>query len=239
MNKSASSLIAIAIGSSNVALIDPRVGSAIQQIRCIKEPISSVRWLSVSDFILSTGARNGFLSIWDIRSSYSRLAQLNITENMKGGTLVDEIADIQDTDDGLFFIISTKSGRILVFDSILLKEIAKSKVKRGISNGNFSMAYENNSLFCFVPTENNIATIRFKLKNYGKEKINPEIVQNLLGHFKPVSSCAYRNDHQQLVTSGYDHISLVWAPKIDEFRSHEESHAVEKLYEDAFSDDDE
>uniref|UniRef100_A0A183BKZ4 WD_REPEATS_REGION domain-containing protein n=1 Tax=Globodera pallida TaxID=36090 RepID=A0A183BKZ4_GLOPA len=73
-----SSLISIATSSSNVDLLDPRLGNSAQQIRCSRQRIWSVQWVRACDYVLATGSDSGEIAFWDVRSSKNELKRRTV-----------------------------------------------------------------------------------------------------------------------------------------------------------------
>ncbi|VDK64615.1 unnamed protein product [Anisakis simplex] len=95
------SLIAVANMSSNIELIDPRVGDAIQNLRWRTEYVSSVRWSIENENFLLSGGKMGKIALWDIRSAKSLLKTLSAPLENAHPTCV---GGLRFSEDGLYLI---------------------------------------------------------------------------------------------------------------------------------------
>ena len=73
---SSSSVIAVALGSACVRLIDPRTRNHIQHMRWSHKNVKCVRWLTSPSHLLVAGAESGEMVVWDIRSGRAVLTEL-------------------------------------------------------------------------------------------------------------------------------------------------------------------
>ncbi|KAL3112825.1 hypothetical protein niasHT_019799 [Heterodera trifolii] len=259
-----SSLISIATSSSNVVLLDPRLGNTAQQIRCLQQRIWSVRWDRFRDYVLVTGSDSGEIALWDIRSGKNELKRVkNPYENGKSKSESDRkrtanrmrnsaklahsdrIVCLRCTSDGRFLLSLSQNRNICVWDAETMRMLCHIKVPE--SEGDlstfpvqFELCDEGRFIWLFIPNSNNVTVVGIAdPKLFSNRPIVGNIhFQTLRGHFQNVLSCAYRKEYNQLITSSTDRLILVWAPKMDEFRSDSAiQQRKQQLHEDAFSDD--
>uniref|UniRef100_A0A914HWY1 WD_REPEATS_REGION domain-containing protein n=1 Tax=Globodera rostochiensis TaxID=31243 RepID=A0A914HWY1_GLORO len=114
-----SSLISIATSSSNVDLLDPRLGNSAQQIRCSRQRIWSVQWVRACDYVLATGSDSGEIAYWDVRSSKNELKK-----------------------------VKSPCGGITSKDDVNGKTIAETDRKRLLNSANFAKFSHSNRIVC-------------------------------------------------------------------------------------------
>jgi len=238
-NSTKSSLIAVAISSSNVSLIDPRIGTAVQQIRSQNEAITTCRWLKISDFILVTGSNSGRISFWDTRSGQNKLHQVQ-TQNALKKHQGNQIISLRDSECGLHLISMTRTGNIQIWDAATSKMIESADTPNA-PTGQLDISTEGKSLYAFIPVENNVAMFAFNPLSFNSQRrfhaVNKKF-RLLKGHFQPVVCCTYRKRYQQLISSANDRLMLIWSSKMDENRPEAGEFKIQQLYEDAYSDED-
>lgn len=187
----ASSLISLTNDSSNVSFLDPRTGSTMQQIRCHKQRIWSVRWHRSKDYILITGSDQGLITFWDVRSGKNELItvqspgeigqtdSLKLTNNRKRAqhssppkntthANSNRINCLRCTDNGLFLVSLSQNRYICLWDSTTLKRLFCFKVPELSSDLNrislkFELCDEGRSIWAFIPCANNISIIQIPL----------------------------------------------------------------------------
>ncbi|KAI1712451.1 DNA excision repair protein ERCC-8 [Ditylenchus destructor] len=232
-NTPKASLIAIAASSSNISLLDPRIGSAMHQIRC-KGTAMSVRWQG-PEFLLLSGDRDGRVTLWDIRSGRSELAQLRARKGQHAH--FNQVCCIRCTKDRRFIISMAMNRTLRLWDAQTLKLIGgidSSKEIRTLTltqalRTTFDYCDEGKKLRVFTPFENNVDVGVFSDGKYKK-------TQTLQGHFHSITTCVYRWNYQQLISSANDRLVLIWSPEMDERR--EDFEERDDLHKDDYSDED-
>uniref|UniRef100_A0A915DGJ7 WD_REPEATS_REGION domain-containing protein n=1 Tax=Ditylenchus dipsaci TaxID=166011 RepID=A0A915DGJ7_9BILA len=245
-NSADSSMVAVSIASSNVHLLDPRIGSACHQVRC-KGAVSAVSWQRSSNFVLMTGDFAGRIFLWDIRSGRSELAELVMKPTYEGrcslkknGAHSNQVTCIKDTNDGQFTLTMSLDKTIQMWDTRTLEYVKTVKIsdqsqstaqtKKPVP---FDFCDDGNILWTFIPDGNNVA-----IKKIDRSRRISCTNEHLLqGHFQSVTAIAYRRNRQELITSANDRLALIWTPKMDEERPEYEQKAVD-LHKDQYSDED-
>lgn len=71
--------IAVAHNSSNVPLLDLRVGETSQHLRSRKSSICAVRWCPTRRHILAMGDIEGYVSFWDVRLGNFKIWKVHLS----------------------------------------------------------------------------------------------------------------------------------------------------------------
>uniref|UniRef100_A0A0N5AW87 WD_REPEATS_REGION domain-containing protein n=1 Tax=Syphacia muris TaxID=451379 RepID=A0A0N5AW87_9BILA len=242
---SAYSFIAVANLTSNIQLIDPRIGEAIQNLRWKVECVSSVCWSNELEHILFTGGMNGNISIWDIRSGKGHLKALRANSNKAHKAAV---GGIKLSSDGLFVVTMSIDRVIRIWNTKSMELLKTVKLKSGLiatpsSNPttSFDIVSLKDDLYAAVPLQDDILIVElFRSCNHGisNQCAVPFAKYNLKGHLQYVNSCVFRNKFCEMFSAANDRSILIWRPAMDETLSDKKSEMLEKLQEDQWSDDD-
>uniref|UniRef100_A0A915BTD2 DNA excision repair protein ERCC-8 n=1 Tax=Parascaris univalens TaxID=6257 RepID=A0A915BTD2_PARUN len=231
------SLIAVANMTSNIELIDPRAGDAIQNLRWKTEYVSSVRWSPEQENFLLTGGKHGNVVLWDVRSAKSHLKTLCAPlENAHPAC----VGGIRFSDDGLH-VVSMSIDRVLRIWRAHTMELVNT-IKIQLPKEGIDTTLKNPSIHFDILSVDGVLRACIPL---GDEilMLNLEETRNayrslLVGHFHFVNACVYRKDRHQVISSSNDRMILVWSPAMDEVLPDGLSDVVHRLQLDDWSDDD-
>lgn len=227
-------LIAIANLTSNIELIDPRAGEAIQNLRWKTEYVTAVRWSPEQENYLLTGGKCGNVTLWDVRSAKSQLKTLCAPlENAHAAP----VGGMRFSEDGIYVVTISIDRVIRIWRAHNMELVNTVKLdsemgKTPASNPtiHFDLITSDGVLRACIPDGDEILvpTLEHSFNSY----------RNLLvGHFSYVNSCVYRSAYHQVISSSNDRMILIWSPDMDEILPDQASAIVERLQQDEWSDD--
>lgn len=231
-------LIAIANLTSNVVLIDPRVGDSSHNLRWRNEQVSSVRWSLENGNILTTGSVDGNITVWDVRSSKSHLLTVtppnrSLYHNKKSGGGC--ISGLRFSKDGLYLVsLSMKTFTVWrahtmeVIDHVQLPQKYTAKITPSVR---FDICSDDGVLRTCTPAGSEVLILTLDRKNYENFRVL------LVGHFQQVNACVYRQKYNQVISSGNDRMIHIWCPDMDEQLPDQHLEKVSTLQKDDWSDD--
>ncbi|CAL1263497.1 unnamed protein product, partial [Larinioides sclopetarius] len=210
-------LIAVAMKYPHIILLDPRSGSRCHELRAHRTGVASVRWSSISEYLLASGGVDSKIFFWDIRSAKGYLRTLDQHNGEAIGSQKDlitahdgHINSLRFTDDGLFMVSHGTDNRIRLWDVALCKNTLVNFGVIPSANAHFQVSIDmccDSSLpVLFVPCNNSVNV--YDLFTGCRLKM-------LTGHFNLVTSCVYRSSTHELYSSGNDMNILLWTPDVE------------------------
>ncbi|PAV64327.1 hypothetical protein WR25_25394 [Diploscapter pachys] len=203
---SSTPLIAVAHNSSNVPLLDLRVGETSQHLRSRKSSICAVRWCPTRRHILAMGDIEGYVSFWDVRSGRSALRREKTTKGPVGG--------IKFASNGVYSVVVAASRAVSIRDIDSWKKIAKHKINMtnlDVNRDNpcvrFDISDEGDSLRIAVPCNEDIAYLNYNNGGFTESRMR--------GHISNVHAVRFRRHYQQLYSSSNDRTVLGWTDAFD------------------------
>uniref|UniRef100_A0A914C6C2 DNA excision repair protein ERCC-8 n=1 Tax=Acrobeloides nanus TaxID=290746 RepID=A0A914C6C2_9BILA len=231
--KSKFPLIAVAQSTSNIQLIDPRGGHALQHLRWKSENVVSVQWSLVNENLLFTGGSHGNISLWDVRSGKSELKTFRNPHKRRSAVMA-----IRFSPSGNFMVTHDRSRVFDVWDANSLKHKwavqleDRRSVHSTMKHLQFELCHDGTRLLAIAPADTEVALLEL---DSGK----PRPALHLLhGHYQGVTSCVYRTTYNQVISSSSDRLVLVWSPEMDEKKPETEEIKENELHQDAWSDED-
>ncbi|KAI6221636.1 DNA excision repair protein ERCC-8 [Aphelenchoides besseyi] len=185
-----SGLIAIALGSSCVRLIDPRTRNHIQHMRWKGKFAKCLRWLNSPSHLLLAGSETGNMVLWDIRSGRSELTEVssNMTthynERRAKPTKAHNscISSIRCSRDGRYVVSLSSDCRIHVWDALTMhleRSINLRDEAEGQCTTSAEISEEGNELYAFVGIEANLVVSRITPKSAQKPAYKPKRQQKV------------------------------------------------------------
>ncbi|KAI6216569.1 DNA excision repair protein ERCC-8 [Aphelenchoides fujianensis] len=147
----ASGLIAIALGSSCVRLIDPRTRNHIQHMRWKGKFAKCLRWMNSPSHLLLAGSESGNMVLWDIRSGRSELTEVSsrsATHTHSNERRAKQpkahsscISSIRCSKDGRFVVSASNDCKIHVWDAMSM-QLERAVNLRGLTEGQCTSSTE-------------------------------------------------------------------------------------------------
>ncbi|XP_015928498.1 DNA excision repair protein ERCC-8 [Parasteatoda tepidariorum] len=227
------SLIAVALGYPHVVLIDPKTGSRCHELRAHKNAVTCTRWSPTCEYLLASGGIDNKIFLWDIRSAKGYLQTLDQHNGLQHGSKKDlktahngAITCLKFTNDGLYLVSYGTDSRIRLWDVAMcrntLVNFGKLFDNTLMQSRSMDLCNDSNPPILFVPNSKSIHVY---------DLFSGCRIKTLIGHFRTVTSCAFRSATHELLSSGQDMNILLWTP--DTAREEEETLSLKNSQNDA------
>ncbi|CAG9534621.1 unnamed protein product [Cercopithifilaria johnstoni] len=232
-------LIAVANLTSNIVLIDPRVGDSSQSLRWPDERVSSVRWSLENGNILTSGCVRGKIAVWDVRSSRSHLMTVTPSSQFSchcKDSGAECISGLRFSKDGLYLVSLSlnhtftvwRAHTMEIINRVWLPQEYTTKIAPSIR---FDICSDDGVLRTCTPVGDEVLILTLDKQDQENFRVL------LVGHFQRVNACVYRQKYNQVISSGNDRMIHIWSPDMDEQLPDRQLEKVSKLQEDHWSDE--
>ncbi|VDM19085.1 unnamed protein product [Wuchereria bancrofti] len=232
-------LIAVANLTSNIILIDPRVGDSSHNLRWPEERVSSVRWSLENGNILTSGSVRGTIMVWDVRSARSQL--MTVTPSSRFSCHCKDsgaecISGLRFSNDGLYLVSLSlnhtftvwRAHTMEIINHVWLPQEYTTKIAPSIR---FDICSDDGVLRTCTPVGNEVLILTLDKRDQENFRVL------LVGHFQQVNACVYRQKYNQVISSGNDRMIHIWSPDMDEQLPDQQSEKISRLQEDHWSDE--
>jgi DNA excision repair protein ERCC-8 len=191
--------------------------------------VVSCQWSPREDCVLASGGSDGNITLWDVRSSRSRLGTLrrpdlpdshsSASHNTAECSMRGPVNGLKFSSDGLLmFSLSVSDDVVRVWDAIKCKQIGvvprpsrKASKKSRKLCVNMACVPKAHSELLFFPDEKAVSVVDvFRPRVDDPQKMG-RLVNKLKLHYDAVSAIAFNPFENELYSAGWDNNVLVWS----------------------------